>query len=165
MRGPRFESKLTDDAAQLNASIDFDQRLLPYDVEGSKAHAKMLAQQGILSAADAEAIVRGLDQVVEEWKSGKLLLDEQLEDVHMNVEQRLTELIGEAGARLHTARSRNDQVATDLRLYAIDQAGRLRHGLRALNGVLIDQARKHVDTLLPGYTHLQRAQPVQLAHH
>src|ERR1700753_4431952 len=102
MRGPRFESKLPDDAAQLNASIDFDYRLLPYDVAGSKAHARMLAQQGILSAADAEAIARGLDQVVDEWRRGELKLEAQLEDVHMNVERRLTEIVGDAGARLHT---------------------------------------------------------------
>jgi argininosuccinate lyase len=165
MRGPRFESKLTDDAAQLNASIDFDVRLLPYDVEGSKAHARMLAQQGILSAADAEAIVRGLDQVVEEWRAGKLPLDPQLEDVHMNVEHRLTELVGEAGARLHTARSRNDQVATDLRLYARDQARHLGRTIAQLQRAFVAQAKAHVDTLMPGYTHLQRAQPVRLSHH
>lgn len=165
MRGPRFESKLSDDAAQLNASIDFDQRLLPYDVEGSKAHARMLAAQGILSVADAEAIARGLDQVVDEWRRGELPLDPQLEDVHMNVEHRLTELVGDAGARLHTARSRNDQVATDLRLYARDQAQKIRRAVAALQRALVAQARAHVDTLVPGYTHLQRAQPVRLAHH
>ena len=160
MRGPRFDSKLSDDAAQLNASIDFDQRLLPFDVEGSKAHARMLAAQGILSAADAEAIARGLDQVVDEWRRGALTLDPQLEDVHMNVEHRLTELIGDAGARLHTARSRNDQVATDLRLYARTQAGELDKQIAALQRALVEQARAHIDTLMPGYTHLQRAQPV-----
>jgi argininosuccinate lyase len=165
MRGPRFDSKLSDDAAQLNASIDFDQRLLPYDVEGSKAHARMLAQQGILSAADAEAIARGLDQVVDEWRRGQLALDAQLEDVHMNVEHRLTELVGDAGARLHTARSRNDQVATDLRLYARDQAQQLGRTVGELQRALVAQARAHVDTLMPGYTHLQRAQPVRLSHH
>src|ERR1700744_3987516 len=104
MRGPRFDSKLSDDAAQLNASIDFDYRLLPYDVEGSKAHAQMLAAQGILQQADADAIVRGLDQVVGEWQRGELKLEAQLEDVHMNVEKRLTELVGEAGAGLDTPR-------------------------------------------------------------
>ncbi|HEX9103564.1 MAG TPA: argininosuccinate lyase, partial [Polyangia bacterium] len=165
MRGPRFESKLSDDAAQLNASIDFDQRLLPFDAEGSKAHARMLAQQGILSAADAEAIARGLDQVVDEWRRGALTLDPQLEDVHMNVERRLTEIVGDAGARLHTARSRNDQVATDLRLYARAQAGELGRQIAALQRALVTQARAHVDTLMPGYTHLQRAQPVRLGHH
>src|SRR2546423_15099713 len=103
MRGPRFDSKLDSDAAQLNASIDFDQRLLPFDAEGSKAHARMLAQQGILSAADAEAIARGLDQVVDEWRRGELTLDAQLEDVHMNVERRLTAIGGDAGAGAPTA--------------------------------------------------------------
>jgi argininosuccinate lyase len=165
MRGPRLESKLSDDAAQLNASIDFDHRLLPFDVEGSKAHARMLAQQGIISGGDAEAIVRGLDQVKAEWERGELTLDAQLEDVHMNVEHRLTELIGEAGARLHTARSRNDQVATDLRLYAREQSRALRRTLAELSRALVTQARAHVDTLMPGYTHLQRAQPVRLGHH
>ncbi|MGZ3405965.1 MAG: argininosuccinate lyase, partial [Polyangia bacterium] len=165
MRGPRFDSKLSDDAAQLNASIDFDQRLLPFDAEGSKAHANMLAKQGILSQADADAIARGLDQVVDEWRRGALTLDPQLEDVHMNVERRLTEIVGEAGARLHTARSRNDQVATDLKLYARAQAGELSRQIAALQRALVTQARAHVDTLMPGYTHLQRAQPVRLGHH
>jgi argininosuccinate lyase len=165
MRGPRFHTRLADDAAQLNASIDFDQRLLAFDVEGSKAHARMLAQQGILSHEDAEAIARGLDQVLDEWRAGKLELDPQLEDVHMNVEHRLTELVGEAGARLHTARSRNDQVATDLRLYARHHAGEIDRAIAALQKSLVAQARAHVDTLAPGYTHLQRAQPIRLAHH
>jgi argininosuccinate lyase len=165
MRRGRFESKLSPDAAALNASVAFDRRLLPYDIEGSKAHARMLAARGILPQADADAICAGLDQVREEYARGELVLDEQLEDVHMNVEQRLTEIIGDAGARLHTARSRNDQVATDLRLYAIDQARNLQAALRELMRALVAQARQHVDTLLPGYTHLQRAQPVRLAHH
>jgi argininosuccinate lyase len=165
MRTGRFESKLADDAATLNASVDFDQRLLPYDIEGSKAHARMLAARGIVSAADAAAICEGLDRVKAEWDAGTLALDPALEDVHMNVERRLTELIGDAGARLHTARSRNDQVATDLRLYARDQAGRIIEQIRELQRALVTQGRAHVDTLCPGYTHLQRAQPVRLAHH
>jgi argininosuccinate lyase len=165
VRTGRFESKLADDAATLNASVDFDRRLLPYDIEGSKAHARMLADQGILSAADAAAICDGLDRVRAEWDEGKLTLDPALEDVHMNVERRLTELIGDAGARLHTARSRNDQVATDLRLYARDQAREIVQQIRALQRALVTQARAHIDTLCPGYTHLQRAQPVRLAHH
>ena len=165
MRQGRFESKLAPDAAELNASVGFDHRLLPYDIEGSKAHARMLATRGILPVSDAEAICAGLDQVRAEWERGELELDPQLEDVHMNVERRLTEIIGEAGGRLHTARSRNDQVATDLRLYAIDQTKNLRAALRGLALALVAQARDHVDTLLPGYTHLQRAQPVRLAHH
>ena len=165
MRRGRFESKLAPDAADLNASVAFDRRLLPYDIEGSKAHARMLAAQGILPVADADQICAGLDQVQAEWARGELVLDPQLEDVHMNVEQRLTEIIGDAGARLHTARSRNDQVATDLKLYALDQAGKLGDALRMLERALVEQARAHVDTLCPGYTHLQRTQPVRLAHH
>src|SRR5262249_30047309 len=141
------------------------QRLLPFDVEGSKAHARMLAQQGILSPADAEAIVRGLDQVVDEWRRGALTLDPQLADVHMNVERRLAQIVGEAGARLHTARARNDQVAPDLRLYARAQATELGRTIAGLQRALVAQARAHVDTLVPGYTHLQRAQPVRLGHH
>jgi len=105
MRRGRFESKLQSDAAELNASVGFDVRLLPYDIAGSQAHARMLAAQGVIAQADADAICRGLDQVLEEWRRGELVLDPQLEDVHMNVEKRLTEIIGEAGARLHTARS------------------------------------------------------------
>jgi argininosuccinate lyase len=165
MRRGRFESKLSPDAAALNASVAFDRRLLPFDIEGSKAHARMLAARGILPREDADKICAGLDQVLAEWARGELVLDPQLEDVHMNVEQRLTEIIGDAGARLHTARSRNDQVATDLRLYALDQARELQAALRDLQQALLEQARRHVDTLLPGYTHLQRAQPMRLAHH
>jgi argininosuccinate lyase len=165
MRRGRFESKLAKDAAALNASVAFDRRLVPYDIEGSKAHARMLASRGILTQEDADKICAGLDQVLAEWTRGELVLDPQLEDVHMNVEQRLTEIVGDAGARLHTARSRNDQVATDLRLYAIDQARGLSEALGAFVRTLLAQARQHVDTLLPGYTHLQRAQPIRLAHH
>jgi argininosuccinate lyase len=165
MRRGRFESKLAPDAAELNASVGFDHRLLPYDIAGSKAHAQMLAHRGILPQADADAICAGLDQVAAEYARGELELDPDLEDVHMNVERRLTAIIGEAGGRLHTARSRNDQVATDLRLYALDHAQKLGDALRAFQRALIVQARAHLDTLCPGYTHLQRAQPVRLAHH
>ena len=165
MRRGRFESKLSSDAAELNASIAFDRRLVPYDVEGSKAHARMLAARGILSVADAEKICAGLDQVRGEWERGELELDPQLEDVHMNVESRLTAIIGDAGGRLHTARSRNDQVATDLKLWAIDHGHQLLAQVHALARALVVQARAHVDTLAPGYTHLQRAQPIRLAHH
>jgi len=150
MRRGRFESKLAPDAAELNASVGFDHRLLPFDVAGSKAHARMLAAQGILSSDDAERICAGLDQVQARFERGELEFDPQLEDVHMNVEQRLTESIGEAGARLHTARSRNDQVATDLRLYARARTIDLMHALRELGRALVGQARAHVDTLCPG---------------
>jgi argininosuccinate lyase len=165
VRSPRFGTPLVEEAAALNASIDFDQRLLPHDVEGSKAHARMLAARGILTAEDAERICAGLDAVRGEWERGELELDPQLEDVHMNVEVRLSSLIGEAGKRLHTARSRNDQVATDLRLYVRAAGARLKECIRLLRLALVEQARAHLDTLLPGYTHLQRAQPTRLAHH
>jgi len=153
------------DAARMNASVDFDRRLLPHDVEGSKAHARMLEARGLIPAGDAEAIARGLDEVAGALADGSLEWDDALEDVHMNVEARLTEKIGEAGRRLHTGRSRNDQVATDLRLYARAAAVRIARGIHALRAALLDQARAHVDTLMPGYTHLQRAQPVRAAHH
>jgi len=165
VRSPRFAAPLTDEAAALNASVAFDHRLLPYDVEGSKAHAEMLAAQGIIAPSDADAIRRGLDQVAAEWERGELVLDPALEDVHMNVERRLVALVGEPGKRLHTARSRNDQVATDLRLYARAAAADLALRIDRLRRALVRQARVHLDTLLPGYTHLQRAQPTRLSHY
>ncbi len=164
-RGRRFEGALDPIAAALNASIGFDRRLLPHDVAGSIAHAEMLAAQGLISAEDAAAITTGLRSVAQRLTSGELTWDEALEDVHMNVEARLIDEIGDAGRRLHTARSRNDQVATDLRLYARAAAARLIAAIDELRRSLVSQARRHVDTLMPGYTHLQRAQPVRLAHH
>jgi argininosuccinate lyase len=164
-RGRRFEGGLAPEAAEVNASVRFDRRLLPHDVDGSVAHARMLARQGIIAAADAEQIVVGLEQVRGALERGELAWDEALEDVHMNVEARLVERIGDAGRRLHTARSRNDQVATDLRLYARAAAAQLIERIDDLRRALLGQARKHLDTLMPGYTHLQRAQPVRAAHH
>ncbi|MCE9573393.1 MAG: argininosuccinate lyase [Deltaproteobacteria bacterium] len=164
-RGGRFGAGMDPDAARMNASVDFDRRLLPYDVLGSKAHARMLERQGLLPAGDAAKIAAGLDQVEAQLASGALPWSDALEDVHMNVEARLTELIGDAGRRLHTARSRNDQVATDLRLYARAAAARLVGAIATLRAAFLDQARAHVDTLMPGYTHLQRAQPIRAAHH
>jgi argininosuccinate lyase len=164
-RGRRFEGALDPVAAALNASIGFDHVLLPHDVAGSIAHAEMLAAQGLITAADAAAITAGLRTVEARLASGELAFDEALEDVHMNVEARLIDEIGDAGRRLHTARSRNDQVALDLRLYARAAAARLGRAIDELRRALVAQARAHVDTLMPGYTHLQRAQPVPLAHH
>jgi argininosuccinate lyase len=164
-RGRRFDGALDPVAARLNASVDFDYRLLPHDVDGSIAHARMLAARGLISDADVGAIEAGLRIVADKLASGKLAWDEALEDVHMNVEARLIDEIGEAGRRLHTARSRNDQVATDLKLYARAQAAAIIVAIDGLRGALLTQARAHVDTLMPGYTHLQRAQPVRLAHH
>jgi argininosuccinate lyase len=164
-RGRRFEDALDPVAARMNASIDFDRRLLPHDVAGSIAHAEMLAARGIITPGDAAAIVDGLRRIEARLASGELTWDVALEDVHMNVEARLIDEIGDAGRRLHTARSRNDQVATDLRLYAMAAAMRLCAAIDDLRRALAVQARAHIDTLMPGYTHLQRAQPVRLAHH
>jgi argininosuccinate lyase len=152
-------------AAALNASVDFDKRLLLDDVRGSQAHARMLAEVGLISTADAEAIVRGLDQTAGELARGERVLDAALEDVHMNVESRLTALVGEPGRRLHTARSRNDQVATDLKLHARGVAAELVARIDRARVALCRQARRHAHTLVPGYTHLQRAQSVTLGHH
>ena len=164
-RGGRFAQALDPLAAQMNASVSFDQRLLPHDVAGSIAHAEMLARQGIIAEADARAIVTGLHLVQAQFASGGVAWQAELEDVHMNVESQLVKQIGEPGRRLHTARSRNDQVATDMRLYARAQADLLVAALDQLRKALVAQASAHLDTLMPGYTHLQRAQPVRLAHH
>ena len=149
----------------MNASVGFDHRLLPFDVAGSIAHAEMLAAKSIITDADAKAIIAGLRRVETRLASGELAWDDALEDVHMNVEARLVDEIGDAGRRLHTGRSRNDQVATDLKLYARAAAKQLCMRIDQVRRQLLVQARLHVDTLLPGYTHLQRAQPTRLAHH
>jgi len=164
-RGARFQVAMDDAAAALNASVDFDRRLLRDDVRGSQAHARMLAAVGLISADDAKQIVAGLDQVVGEFERGERQMDPALEDVHMNVENRLIEIIGDPGRRLHTARSRNDQVATDLRLYALSSAAAIVVAIDKARVVLCRRAREHASTLLPGYTHLQRAQAVTLGHH
>lgn len=149
----------------INVSIDFDARLIEQDVTASKAHATMLARQGIISQADADAILAGLDAVLTEARQGQLPLSRALEDVHMNVEGRLSTLIGEPAGRLHTARSRNDQVATDFRLWVRDAIDALGAALRALQAVLIGRAEEHAATIMPGFTHLQAAQPVTFGHH
>lgn len=164
-RGRRFEGALDPVAARINASVAFDRRLLPHDVAGSIAHAEMLAAQGIITAVDAEAITLGLRRVEDQFASGELAWQDELEDVHMNVEAKLIDDIGAAGRRLHSGRSRNDQVATDLRLYARNAAVQLTGRIDRLRRALLTQARAHIDTLAPGYTHLQRAQPIRLAHH
>ena len=164
-RSRRFEGGLADVAQAMNASVDFDQRLLPHDVAGSTAHARMLAAVGVLTEADADAIADGLAQVRDQLASGELPWDPALEDVHMNVEARLIDAIGDAGRRLHTGRSPNDQVAHDQRPYS--RAAIPDHDPRCatLQRALVEQAARHVDTLMPGYTHLQRAQPIRAAHH
>jgi argininosuccinate lyase len=163
--GGRFRQDTDPAVERFSASVHFDRALARYDIQGSLAHAHMLRRAGLLSAEDEAAIVAGLERIGAELEAGELRLDPALEDIHMGVEARLHELVGAAAGRLHTGRSRNDQVATDLLLYLRDAARAAERGLHTLCGVLLERAREHLDTVLPGYTHLQRAQPVRLAHH
>jgi argininosuccinate lyase len=150
---------------QLNASIGFDWRLAPYDIAQSKAHANMLAKQGIVSAADRDALLGGLDRVEAELEAGEFPFHEDDEDIHMAVERRLTEIVGPVGGRLHTARSRNDQVATDMAMFTRAHALTAIERLQELQSTIMQLAERHLDWPMPGYTHLQRAQPVYLSHH
>ncbi len=161
----RFEKALHPAIERFNASIGFDIELIEYDITGSVAHAKMLAKTGIISAEEGEKLAAGLEQIRQEYREGNFTPGTDAEDVHFAVERRLTEIVGDAGKKLHTARSRNDQVGTDTRLYLRDQINQIREQLREFQEVLLNLAEKHVETLIPGYTHLQRAQPVSLAHH
>ncbi len=161
----RFESALHPAIARFNASIGFDIELIEYDLTGSVAHAQMLAHTGIISVEESEELVNGLEQIRQEYRQGQFNPGIEAEDIHFAVERRLTELTGDVGKKLHTARSRNDQVGTDIRLYLRDQIEQIRIGLRQFQGVLLDLAEQHIETLIPGYTHLQRAQPLSLAHH
>jgi argininosuccinate lyase len=163
--GGRFSEPTDAFVERLNASVGFDRRLWREDIDGSLAHAAMLAKQGILTNEDLEAIRAGLAAIRADIEAGRFTWEQALEDVHMNIERRLTERIGPAGARLHTARSRNDQVATDLRLWLLRYLDALGPRLDALQGALLDVAERDGDAILPGYTHLQRAQPILLAHH
>ncbi|MCC5662480.1 argininosuccinate lyase [Nostoc sp. CHAB 5784] len=161
----RFESALHPAIARFNASIGFDIELIEYDLTGSQAHVKMLAHTGIISQQEGEQLVAGLEKIRQEYREGKFKPGVDAEDVHFAVERRLTEIVGDVGKKVHTARSRNDQVGTDTRLYLRDQIQQIKSELREFQGVLLDIAEKHVETLIPGYTHLQRAQPLSLAHH
>jgi argininosuccinate lyase len=163
--GGRFAGGPSAVMQRINASIDFDKRLYAQDIRGSKAHCAMLVKTGILSEADGAAIATGLDQILREIEDGRFQFRTDLEDIHMNVETRLAELIGEAAGRLHTARSRNDQVATDFRLWVRDAVDGMEGALKGLQTVLIDKAERHADTVMPGFTHLQAAQPVTFGHH
>lgn len=147
------------------ASVGFDQRLYQYDIQGSIAHATMLARQGILSDAECSTIVDGLEQIRTRIEQGDFSWSVSLEDVHMNIESALTEAIGEAGKKLHTGRSRNDQVATDIRLWLRDEIEQIRSAIMGLQTALLDKAELEVETILPGFTHLQTAQPVSFGHH
>ncbi|WP_448574379.1 argininosuccinate lyase [Trichothermofontia sp.] len=161
----RFETALHPVIAAFNASIGFDIALIEYDLTGSIAHAQMLGHTGIISPAEAAQLVTGLEQIRQEYRQGHFQPGIEAEDVHFAVERRLTELVGDVGKKLHTARSRNDQVGTDTRLYLRDQVRQIQAQLLAFQQALLDLAAQHIETLIPGYTHLQRAQPLSLAHH
>ncbi len=163
--GGRFRAETDPVVERFTASVHFDQALARYDIRGSIAHARMLGRAGILADDEVEQLVGGLEAIGRELEAGTLPLDPALEDIHMNVETRLRERVGPVAGKLHTGRSRNDQVATDLALYLRDAARAARRGLLELRQVLVERAGEHVETVLPGYTHLQRAQPVRLAHH
>ena len=163
--GGRFQESTDAFVAEFTASVGFDQRLAQEDIAGSRAHAAMLVKQGVLSEADGDAIARGLDAIAEEIARGEFEWDTALEDVHMNIEKRLTDRIGDAGKRLHTGRSRNDQVATDIRLYTRAAIDRILGEIRRLQAAIVALAEREAETIMPGFTHLQVAQPVTFGHH
>ncbi len=165
MWGGRFYAKPAALMRRINASIGFDRRLAAEDIAGSRAHAAMLAAQGIISKEDARAIDRGLTEIGEEIAAGRFTFKEELEDIHMNIEARLSDLIGEAAGRLHTARSRNDQVALDLRLWVRAACERAGTAIAGLQRALLAKAEENAETLMPGFTHLQSAQPITFGHH
>jgi len=161
----RFSKALDQQADDFNSSIHFDCRMFRQDIKGSMAHAAMLSAQGIIPAADADVIIAELEKILGDLESGKLPIDMTAEDIHMFVEAELTKRIGDIGKKLHTARSRNDQVALDIRLYLREEAAGIIEMLKSLLGALLFQAEQHKNTIMPGYTHLQRAQPITFAHH
>ncbi len=165
MWGGRFEESPDALMTAINASVGFDKRLYAEDIAGSIAHARMLAAQGIVAGADADAMVEGLERIRAEIEAGRFSFDPALEDIHMNIEARLREIVGPAAGRLHTARSRNDQVATDLRLWLRAELDRTDEACRRLQAALLDRAEPHAGTVMPGFTHLQTAQPVTFGHH
>ncbi|MEZ5922317.1 MAG: argininosuccinate lyase, partial [Parvularculaceae bacterium] len=165
MWGGRFERGPAAIMEEINASIDVDKRLWREDIEGSKAHALMLAAAGVISAVDAQKIAAGLDEIAAEIEAGTFPFSKRLEDIHMNIEARLKKKIGEPASRLHTARSRNDQVATDFRLYVRRACDDLSQSIRGLQKALVAKADQHAASIMPGYTHLQIAQPVSFGHH
>ncbi len=165
MWGGRFEGGPSKIMQAFTPSIDFDQRLAMQDIAGSRVHAKMLSHEGIVAKADVEAILKGLAEIEKEIVEGRFVFKRELEDIHLNIEARLAELIGPAAGRLHTARSRNDQVATDFRLWVRDACARADGALKALQAALFAQAEANIDTVMPGFTHMQAAQPVTFAHH
>ena len=165
MWGGRFAAGPSAIMEEINASIGFDRKLYAQDIAGSLAHAQMLVKQGIITEADHQQIASGLHNVLSEIESGKFEFSRQREDIHMNVEARLAEIIGPAAGRLHTARSRNDQVAVDFRLWVKAEAGKCAAALKALISMLLEKAGTHAASVMPGFTHLQSAQPVTFGHH
>ena len=161
----RFSKAATSSADEFNASIEFDQRLYKEDITGSIAHARMLGKQGIITLEESQLIIKALQEILEDIEAGKIEFTIESEDIHMNIETILTERIGATGKKLHTARSRNDQVAVDIRLYLKKETASIDKLIKELMDALEQLAEKHVDTVMPGYTHLQRAQPVTLAYH
>ncbi len=163
--GGRFSGATDPTVERFSASIHFDRVLARHDIRGSRAQARMLGNAGLISADDATALLGGLDLIAREIEDGSFPFDPALEDIHMNIEMRLRKHLGPVAGKLHTGRSRNDQIATDLTLFLREVTLATQRGLLELRGVLVERAREHLDTILPGYTHLQRAQPVRLAHH
>ena len=163
--GGRFDGGVSAVMERINASIGFDREMYRQDIAGSRAHTAMLVDAGIITAEDGAAISNGLTQIEAEIEAGTFTFSPALEDIHMNIENRLVELVGEPGRRLHTARSRNDQVATDLRLWVRDAIDGIDRAVSDLQSALLDQAETHAATVMPGYTHLQTAQPVTVGHH
>jgi len=163
--GGRFNTGADEAASSFNSSLSFDKRLFMYDIQGTVAHAKMLGKQNIIPTADVEKIIEGLEKILADIQGGTLIIDGNAEDIHSFIETELTHRIGDAGKRVHTARSRNDQVCLDMRMYVRDEIFKIHVALLNLLTVLTDTAKAHVDTIMPGFTHLQKAQPITLAHH
>lgn len=163
--GGRFTKQTDELTDDFNSSIHFDNILYPYDIQGSIAHATMLGKQNIITEEDRDSIINGLKEIQQDIEEGKIVFDVSAEDIHMNIEKILIEKIGDTGKKLHTGRSRNDQVALDIRMYVKDKISLLDEHLYSLQEVLISMAEKNKDTIMPGYTHLQKAQPITFAHH
>ncbi|MFQ3573590.1 MAG: lyase family protein, partial [Thermodesulfovibrionales bacterium] len=161
--GGRFTKETAKITNEYTQSISYDKRLCRYDIMGSIAHAKMLSKQGIIGKQDAELILKGLEEIYEEIQRGEFVFSQELEDIHMNIESALISKIGDAGAKLHTARSRNDQIALDLRLYLRDETNNIIDLIKRVQDILVSIAEQHIQTIMPGYTHTQRAQPVLLS--
>ena len=161
----RFQKEVDSKVNDFNSSVSFDQRMYRQDINGSIAHATMLGAAGIIEQSEAGAICGGLEAILADLENGKLEIDPAAEDIHMFVEAELTKRLGDTGKRLHTARSRNDQVALDIRLYLLDETDDISSLVKELANTLCELSKNHLETVMPGYTHLQRAQPITFAHH